>query len=179
MNNAPDPDNKERLHRQAQITKPIDYYNAPTVGAQSNYQLSRQQAPLLSEEKQRSLVTYNHLTYLLYVLSYFSAGILGIVPIIMNYGKRHDADNTWLATHFDWQIKTFWYSIVLYVIGIIMIVFAIGGLGIGVMTESNSFTIGAVLLTGLGSLTIVFTAIWNFYRIVRGWIALSDNRPIP
>lgn len=179
MNNTPDLKNEERVRRQAQISEPINYYDAPTVGAQDNHQLRHQQAALLSKEKQRSLVTYNHITYLLYVLSYFTAGILWIVPIVMNYGKRHDADNTWLATHFDWQIKTFWYSIVLFVIGITLIAFAIGGLGIGVMTESNHLAIGSVLLTGLGLMIIAFTVIWHLYRIIRGWIALTDNRPVP
>ena len=134
---------------------------------------------MLTEEKQRSLVTYNHITYLLYILSYFTAGILWIVPIVMNYVKRHDAHNTWLATHFDWQIKTFWYSIFLFVIGMLLIAFAVGGLGISVMTESNHLAIGSVLLTGLGVLIIVFTFIWHLYRIIRGWIALTDHRPVP
>ena len=58
----------------------------------------------MSDDKRRSLTTYNHITYLLYVLSYFTAGLLWIVPIFMNYAKRRDADGTWLATHFDWQI---------------------------------------------------------------------------
>ena len=66
----------------------------------------------MSDSKRRSLTTYNHITYLLYVISYFTAGLLWVVPIIMNYAKRHDADGSWLATHFDWQIKTFWYSII-------------------------------------------------------------------
>lgn len=75
---------------------------------QPNHQLSQQgQNAMMSDNKRRSLITYNHVTYLLYVVSYFTAGLLWIVPIVMNYAKRHDADGTWLATHFDWQIKTF------------------------------------------------------------------------
>ena len=51
----------------------------------------------MNNKQSRSLVTYNHITYLLYVLSYFTAGLLWIVPIFMNYAKRRDADGTWLA----------------------------------------------------------------------------------
>ena len=134
---------------------------------------------MMSDNKRRSLITYNHITYLLYVLSYFTAGLLWIVPIFMNYAKRRDADNTWLATHFDWQIKTFWYSIVFFVIGVLIITFALGGFGVSMFADSNNIAIGSVLLASLGFIIIGFTFIWHLYRIVRGWIALTDGRPVP
>lgn len=155
---------------------------APSHDFNTDSQLTRKLVPqqqTLSAAQQRSLVTYNHLTYLLYIVSYLSAGLLWIVPIIMNYAKRHDADATWLASHFDWQIKTFWYSIVLFAIGATMLIVALGGLGVSVMVNSDNLVIGSVLLSGLGVLIILFTVIWHLYRIIRGWIALTDNRPIP
>ena len=133
----------------------------------------------MSDNKRRSLITYNHITYLLYVLSYFTAGLLWIVPIFMNYAKRRDADNTWLATHFDWQIKTFWYSIVFFVIGVLIITFALGGFGVSMFADSNNIAIGSILLASLGFIIMGFTFIWHLYRIVRGWIALADGRPVP
>ena len=133
----------------------------------------------MSDDKRRSLITYNHITYLLYVLSYFTAGLLWIVPIFMNYAKRRDADGTWLATHFDWQIKTFWYSIVLFVIGVLIVAFALGGFGVSMFAETNNIAIGSVLLAILGFVIMGFTFIWHLYRIVRGWIALADGRPVP
>lgn len=178
MNNSPDNPNDERLRRQTQIAEPTASYERSTVESQSTHELM-QKNQSLSNEKQRSLVTYNHITYLLYIVSYFTAGLLWVVPIVMNYAKRHDADNTWLATHFDWQIKTFWYSIVLFAIGFILIGFAVGGLGISMIADSSNVAIGSILLTGLGLLIILFTFIWHLYRIVRGWIALTDNRPVP
>lgn len=147
----------------------------------SSHNSSNNVAPnnMMTENQQRSLVTYNHITYLLYVVSYFTAGLLWVVPIVMNYAKRHDANNTWLATHFDWQIKTFWYSIVSFVIAIIIIMFALGGMGVSVIADSGGGAMGSFLLAGLGLLIIVFTVIWHIYRIIRGWIALTDNRPVP
>ena len=133
----------------------------------------------MSDNKRRSLITYNHITYLLYVLSYFTAGLLWIVSIFMNYAKRRDADNTWLATHFDWQIKTFWYSIVFFVIGVLIITFALGGFGVSMFADSNNIAIGSILLASLGFIIMGFTFIWHLYRIVRGWIALTDGRPVP
>ena len=133
----------------------------------------------MSDDKRRSLTTYNHITYLLYVLSYFTAGLLWIVPIFMNYAKRRDADGTWLATHFDWQIKTFWYSIVLFAIGVLIVAFALGGFGVSMFAETNNIAIGSVLLAILGFVIMGFIFIWHLYRIVRGWIALADGRPVP
>lgn len=133
----------------------------------------------MSDDKRRSLTTYNHITYLLYVLSYFTAGLLWIVPIFMNYAKRRDADGTWLATHFDWQIKTFWYSIVLFAIGVLIVAFALGGFGVSMFAETNNIAIGSVLMAILGFMVMGFTFIWHLYRIVRGWIALADGRPVP
>lgn len=133
----------------------------------------------MTDDKQRELITYNHVTYLLYVVSYFTAGLLWIVPIVMNYAKRNDAERTWLASHFDWQIKTFWYSIVFFVIGGMLLLFALGGLGVSVMVDSGNAAIVSILLTGLGLMIIFFTVIWHLYRIIRGWIALTGNRPVP
>lgn len=133
----------------------------------------------MNNDKRRSLITYNHITYFLYVVSYFTAGLLWIVPIIMNYAKRHDADGSWLATHFDWQIKTFWYGIIWFVVGIVIISFALGGFGVSMLADSGNIAIGSFLLAGLGLLIIAFTFIWHLYRIIRGWIALTDGRPVP
>jgi uncharacterized membrane protein len=133
----------------------------------------------MNNNKRSSLVTYNHITYLLYVLSYFTAGLLWVVPIFMNYAKRRDADGTWLATHFDWQIKTFWYSIVWFVVGVSIITFALGGFGVSMMADSGNIAIGSVLLASVGFIIMGVTFIWHLYRIVRGWIALTDGRPVP
>ncbi len=180
MNNSSDPRTDEHLRQQSQAAdRTIGSYDS-SIDESPNHELVQQgQRSMMSDAKRRSLVTYNHITYLLYVVSYFTAGLLWIVPIVMNYVKRHDADRSWLATHFDWQIKTFWYSIVWFAIGVLLIVFAVGGLGVGIMADSGNIAIGSVLLTGLGLLIMVFTFVWHLYRIIRGWIALTDDRPIP
>ncbi len=151
----------------------------PFIDSQTAHRLMQQERPLLTQKEQRSLITYNHITYLLYVISYFTAGLLWIVPIIMNYGKRRDAEGTWLATHFDWQIKTFWYSIVFFIIGTIIVTFALGGFGVSMFADSSNIAIGSFLLAGFGVLIMLFTFIWHLYRIIRGWIALADSRPVP
>ncbi len=185
MNHPPDSQSDERTRRQTELETPDTRYNDAFITQQSTFNLARQQRKpspndsVLNDRETRPLVVYNHITYLLYILSYFTAGLLWVVPIVMNYAKRHEVDGTWLATHFDWQIKTFWYSIVLFAIGIILIVFALGGVGISLMAGSDNIAIGSFLTAGLGVLILLFTFIWHLYRIVRGWVALADNRPVP
>lgn len=133
---------------------------------------------MISESNERSLIRYNHITYLLYAISFFTAGLLWIVPIVMNYLRRRDAEGTWLATHFDWQIKTFWYSIVFVVIGTVLIIIGVGGLGLGLSFEHSGMSIGSSAMAMFGAFLILASIIWHLYRIVKGWIALADNRPV-
>lgn len=129
--------------------------------------------------EQKSLVLVNHVTYALYLISYFTAGLLWIVPIIINYLKRSEARGTWLESHFTWQIKTFWYSIIWVVLGIILITVALGGVGLSVWYDSSLVVGSSLWLLAAGVLIVVFTILWHLYRVVRGWIALADKRSLP
>lgn len=134
--------------------------------------------PVLEKAKEDALIKFNHITYLLYAVSFFSAGLLWIVPIVMNYLRRGEAEGTWLATHFDWQIKTFWYSLILGIIGATLLFMSLGGLGISIFAESSEVAIGSIVMAIIGGLIFVAAILWHLYRIVRGWIALTDNRPV-
>ena len=120
-----------------------------------------------------SLKTWTQLIYALHALSLL-VGILGvatvigsflfgwpsIVAVIMNYVKRSEARGTWLESHFRWQIRTFWFGLLWCAIcGL----FVIGTFGVGLLIV----WMPAAILT-----------IWFVYRIVRGWMALSDGRPM-
>lgn len=165
--------------KQPDLTPPVSGIDSSSLQHSQlmNRQLSTEQ-PMISKEQEESLIRFNHITYLLYVLSYFTAGLLWVVPIIMNYARRRQADHTWLATHFDWQIKTFWYSIAMGVVGILIAIIGIGGLGIGVFSDSSNMALSSTGLTIIGGIIFLFAFIWHIYRIVKGWIALSDNRPV-
>src|SRR6187401_1639190 len=83
-------------------------------------------------------------TQLIYALHAFSllTGILGaatvvgafltgwpsIIAVILNYVKRSEVRGTWLASHFSWQIRTFWFGLlwVTLCIGFIFVTLGIG-----------------------------------------------------
>jgi uncharacterized membrane protein len=121
------------------------------------------------------LVTYTHVIYALHALS-AAIGILGaasivgsfifgvpsIIAVIMNYARRSAVRGTWLDSHFGWQIRTFWYALLLTVI-----VFLLSGPLMLIFVGFITAAIG-ILVIGL----------WIVYRVARGWLALNDRRPI-
>ncbi len=90
-------------------------------------------------------------------------GVLGIVAVIIAYVKRTDAAGTWLASHYRWLIRTFWFSMLWAALGMLILVM----LGL--------ILIGIPIAFGLW-----FAAtIWIVYRIVRGYILFKEGKPIP
>ena len=118
------------------------------------------------------LITITHVVYALhafsaitgisstaFIVTAFLSGWPSIIAVIINYVKRSEARGTFLDSHFGWQIRTFWWA---------LLWFCIGGLLI--------FTvIGAVI----GVPMMVVTGLWVLYRIARGWLALLSHKPMP
>ena len=94
-----------------------------------------------------------------FIVTAFLTGWPSILAVIVNYVKRSDARGTWLDSHFSWQIRTFWYALAWAVLAGLLFVTVIG------------IPVAWVLLLLLG--------IWVLYRIIRGWIALAESRPMP
>ena len=107
-----------------------------------------------ADEKLASLKTLATVVYALYALSLF-AGITAIVAIVLDYIKLDDARGTWLESHFRWQIRTFWWSVVWFVLGALTWIILVGWVVIGV------------------------AGIWFIYRIAKGWLNLNDGKPMP
>jgi uncharacterized membrane protein len=93
------------------------------------------------------------------IVTTFLTGWPSIVAVIINYVKRGDVRGTYLDSHFSWQLRTFWYALLWVAIALLLIFTVIG----------IPFAWVLVLVLGL----------WVLYRIIRGWIALVDGRPMP
>ena len=74
-------------------------------------------------EPRASLIRLTHVIYALHAVSLvtgiitaatvvgaFLTGWPSIIAVILNYAKRSEARDTWLESHFRWQIRTFWYG---------------------------------------------------------------------
>lgn len=95
-----------------------------------------------------------HVIYALYAANLvFQIPI--VLAVIIAYLKRGDVEGTYLETHVRWQIRTFWLWLLMTIIG---------GLTWWVL--------------GFGFLLLGFAYLWLIYRVVKGWLRLSDNAPI-
>jgi len=83
-------------------------------------------------------------------------GLCAIAAIIIDYIKSDDlqACGGIYTSHVRWQIRTFWYTLLWAVIAAVLSVVFIG------------VFIGAAV------------AIWYMYRVIKGMIYLSDNKPM-
>jgi len=101
----------------------------------------------------KSARTVAMVVYALQALALF-VGLTAIVAIIINYVKQADVRDTWVHSHFRWQIRTFWFSVLWTLIGLALMVIAVG------------------------YLVLFANAVWVIYRIVKGWLRLVDNQPM-
>ena len=90
--------------------------------------------------------------YALYAIS-VAVGVTAVIGVVLAYMARGDAPN-WLASHYRFQIRTFWLLLLFSIIG-------------GVLT---------VVL--IGYLVLVATAAWLLVRCVKGWRHLDRREPV-
>jgi uncharacterized membrane protein len=110
-------------------------------------------APATPDAREKSLRQLTAIVYGLQIAAFF-VGITMIAAVIVNYVKRRDVEGTWLESHFRWQIRTFWYSLLWLAVGL------------------------ATLIVLVGFLVLIASACWALYRAIRGWIALEDGKPM-
>jgi uncharacterized membrane protein len=90
-------------------------------------------------------------------------GVLGIVSVIIAYVRRGEAAGTWLASHYRWLIRTFWFSLLWAMVG---------GL---VLVTLGLILIGIPIAFGIW----IAATIWVIYRLVRGYALFKDSKAIP
>jgi uncharacterized membrane protein len=95
------------------------------------------------------------IVYALQAASLFTGTLTLFAGAIINYVRRDDVRGSWIESHFRWQTKTFWYSLIWLLIGGVSTIFLVGW---------------AILLAA---------SIWLVYRIAKGWVYLSEQRPMP
>jgi uncharacterized membrane protein len=118
-----------------------------------------------------SLVQLTHIIYGLHAIAVlvgvtsaatvaggFVFGLPSLIAVFINYLKRSDVNGTWLESHFRWQIRTFWFTLLWLVIYGLLIITIIG------------IPIAWIMIALLG--------LWVGYRVIRGWVALADARPV-
>ncbi|MEO7392457.1 MAG: hypothetical protein ABIU58_09800 [Ramlibacter sp.] len=99
--------------------------------------------------------TVMHVLYGLHTLAWVSAGALAVIALIVNYVKRGDEHDAIYASHHNYMISTFWWTLVWLLLASPLWLLL--------------FIPGAIAYTVIG--------LWYLYRCLRGWLRFSDGRP--
>lgn len=93
------------------------------------------------------------IVYVLQAVSLMLGFTLFIGAIISHVSLRA-ADTTWLASHFRWQILTFWLFFMWAMFGAL------------------------TMQMGIGYVVVVGAVTWLIYRFVKGWSRLNADEPV-
>ena len=117
------------------------------------------------DERESSLKTVGHVSYLLHLIVAVGAVMPGaqasvallIVAFVIDLAKKDSAAGSWQESHFSWRIRTVLWAAGLYLVTapLWLLFFVPGWIAWGVIS------------------------IWFLYRIVRGWMNLNANAPMP
>ncbi len=116
-------------------------------------------------EANPSLKTVGHISYLLHTIVAVGAVLPGvqasvallIVAFVIDLFKKDAAIGTWQESHFRWRIRSVLWA---------------GGLYLLTLPLWLLFLLPGWIAWGLVS-------IWFLYRVVRGWMSLNRNQPMP
>jgi len=104
-----------------------------------------------------TLKTICMVAYGLFALGFLTSGVFAfatVAAVIIIYVKRPDAAGTIYATHFDWLMSTFLWSLLWLALSFLATFILIGWLG------------------------ILATVVWVLYRLIKGFLALIDGKPV-
>ena len=103
------------------------------------------------------LRTLTHVMYALHLASWFSLGMFSVVAMIMNVVKRPDLPDDFFRSHFRWQSRSFWFTLVWLAVTAPLFLF----------------------FWFPGACAWFIVGLWYLYRFIRGWLAFADNRAMP
>lgn len=141
---------------QSPIPAPVQPHGVPAYGVHVTPDQMKLNAGRSSAE----------LVYLMYALSFLLI-LPAFIGIFIAYGKVTELKSSYLDSHFRWQIQTFWryFGLVVSFLGILFFPIPLSGESI-------------LIKLSLGIITAIAGGIWLVYRIVKGWMRLSEFKPI-
>ncbi len=117
------------------------------------------------DQPQRTLKTIGHVSYLLHTVVAVGAVLPGVqgsvvlllVAFALDMYKKDAAAGSWQESHFRWRIRS-----VLWAGGLYLLTAPLW-----------------LLLLVPGWIAWALVSVWFLYRVVRGWMNLSNNTPMP
>lgn len=94
------------------------------------------------------------IVYALLIAGVLSGGFTCVIGVILAYVSRKDAPE-WLASHYEFQIRTFWLALLFAVVS------------------------GLLTVVGIGVVLLVAVGLWVIVRGIFGLSSLFKNQPYP
>lgn len=113
------------------------------------------------ERSNRLLAVYVYGLQLLGLLLVFPP-VLGLA---INWFRREQVRGTIYASHFAWQVRTFWW----------MLGWGLGGGGLILAAERWRQPLAGII----GASILLAAILWFTYRVLRGYIRLGRGQPMP
>ena len=120
---------------------------------------------VLNSETEAALRTVGHISYALHAIVAVGAVLPGaqgsvlllLAAVLLDLYKRGDAQGSWQESHFRWRIGSVVFCAIAYAVTapLWLLLIAPGWIAWGVIS------------------------LWFLYRVLRGWLALNDRRPMP
>jgi uncharacterized membrane protein len=117
------------------------------------------------DQRQQQLKTIGHISYFMHAIVAVGAVVPGFQPGVLlllvafalDLWKRDEARGSWQESHFSWRIRSVVWAGILYVV---------------------TFPLFFLLYLP-GAIAWAIVSIWLLYRVIRGWLNLSSNTPMP
>ena len=127
--------------------------------------MAEDHAVVLDGQTVSSLRTIGHISYALHAIVAVGAVLPGaqgsVLLLLVAFGldlvKRGDARGSWQESHFRWRIRSVVFAAIAYAVTIPL----------------------WLLLIAPGWIAWGIISLWFLYRVLRGWLALNDRRPMP
>ena len=114
---------------------------------------------LVFDAQLESIKNYAWWFYIFHAVSMlFTLGALSFIPVILSYAKRGEAAGTFVYSHHNWQINSFWIYLACVFVGWVLII-TIVGIPLAFIVWGGAW-------------------LWKAYRLITGIMALNENRPI-
>jgi uncharacterized membrane protein len=121
--------------------------------SQDSHPTGGHMSAVIEDQREKDDKTLTMVIYGLYAGGLLT-GITYLVAVVINYVKRDSLTSPLLQSHFRWQIRTFWFSLLWSAIGVVL-----------------CFVI-------VGFFILFANLIWFIYRIVKGFLNLNENKPM-
>lgn len=93
------------------------------------------------------------IVYILFLVG-FPVPLAAVAGLILAYVNRSPSDDPVLASHYRYQIRTFWWGLLWTILGVILAAFLVG------------------------YLILLVWAVWTLYRVIKGLSAWNKNEAI-